>query len=226
MNLESCFPRAAGSPVAYSFPNNGVVLDRLPNSLYDALMVEAERIKSDFESQHKVNDTLVGHMQKQYNFKFAIPLLNDYIVDLAQKHTAFFNVPILPEVSNSKTIRADYHLENLWINFQRKYEFNPVHVHTGAYSFVIWLKIPYELEDEKKVFADMNPEDRAPSNFNFFVTDILGKIHDHTVNVDKSREGCIVLFPASLSHSVNPFYTSDEYRISISGNVYLRLSGV
>jgi hypothetical protein len=30
----------------------------------------------------------------------------------------------------------------------------------------------------------------------------------------------MAFFPASLYHSVNPFYTSDEYRISIAGNVY------
>ena len=27
------------------------------------------------------------------------------------------------------------------------------------------------------------------------------------------------MFPSLLSHNVNPFYTSDEYRISIAGNL-------
>ena len=35
----------------------------------------------------------------------------------------------------------------------------------------------------------------------------------------------MAFFPAKLNHTVNPFYTSDEYRISISGNVFLRESG-
>ena len=129
----------------------------------------------------------------------------------------------LAEMSPSQKSKITYQLETLWINFQKKHEFNPMHVHTGAYSFVIWMKIPYNIEDEKKLFVDTLEEDRAPSNFNFYITDIYGKIRDHTVNVDKSKEGCIVLFPAILNHSVNPFYTSDGYRISISGNVYVKV---
>jgi hypothetical protein len=37
--------------------------------------------------------------------------------------------------------------------------------------------------------------------------------------VDKEWEGKIALFPAKLNHLVYPFYTSDEPRISISGNI-------
>jgi hypothetical protein len=29
----------------------------------------------------------------------------------------------------------------------------------------------------------------------------------------------MIMFPSSLNHMVSPFYTSDEYRISISGNL-------
>jgi len=41
------------------------------------------------------------------------------------------------------------------------------------------------------------------------------------VEVDKSWEGTIIMFPAFLHHMVHPFYTSDEYRISISGNLVI-----
>ena len=39
------------------------------------------------------------------------------------------------------------------------------------------------------------------------------------LQVDKSYEGKIIIFPANLTHGVLPFYTSDDYRITISGNV-------
>jgi len=29
----------------------------------------------------------------------------------------------------------------------------------------------------------------------------------------------MVFFPSGLSHSVNPFMTSDDFRISVSGNI-------
>ena len=37
--------------------------------------------------------------------------------------------------------------------------------------------------------------------------------------IDKSWEGVMILFPADTAHQVYPFYTSDDYRISISGNL-------
>ena len=36
----------------------------------------------------------------------------------------------------------------------------------------------------------------------------------------KSDEKKIIMFPAGLNHVVYPFYTSDDYRITISGNVH------
>jgi hypothetical protein len=223
MKLEDCFPDKKNQAAAYWFPNNGVIVDRLPENLYNLIMTEIEKIQSDFENQEKYNNRLVGHIQHQFDLTSCIPILNDYIVDLAEKHAEYFNVQHLIEILPDQKLKTSFKLETLWINFQKKHEFNPMHVHTGAYSFVIWMKIPYNIEDEQKLFADMNTFDRAPSNFNFYTTDILGRIRDHTVNVDKSKEGCIILFPAELDHSVNPFYTSDDYRISISGNVYIKI---
>ena len=56
-------------------------------------------------------------------------------------------------------------------------------------------------------------------HFVFLMINEVGQIVSHAVPVDKEWEGKMALFPASLNHQVYPFYTSDEYRISISGNV-------
>jgi len=39
------------------------------------------------------------------------------------------------------------------------------------------------------------------------------------LDVDKSFENKLLMFPASYNHQVYPFYTSDEERITVSGNV-------
>ena len=39
------------------------------------------------------------------------------------------------------------------------------------------------------------------------------------IDVDKSFEGKMLVFPSKLQHLVYPFYTSDEHRITVSGNV-------
>lgn len=64
-------------------------------------------------------------------------------------------------------------------------------------------------------------DSNTPSNslFEFVCTDFMGKISQNKISVDKSYEGCIIMFPSSLFHTVYPFYTSDDYRISIAGNL-------
>ena len=116
-------------------------------------------------------------------------------------------------------------LSHAWVNFQKKYEYNPVHDHGGCFSFVLWLNIPYTREDEDAVsFTRKLHKDALTSNgkFEFFYNDTLGGIYSHKLPIDPSYEGMILLFPSTMKHCVYPFYTSDDYRISVSGNFYLK----
>jgi len=36
---------------------------------------------------------------------------------------------------------------------------------------------------------------------------------------DKTMEGTVSMFPGTLTHCVYPFFTSDDERISIAGNI-------
>ena len=47
----------------------------------------------------------------------------------------------------------------------------------------------------------------------------MGDIFPLELDVDKSFEGQMVMFPSKLQHLVYPFYTSDDYRITVSGNI-------
>ena len=109
---------------------------------------------------------------------------------------------------------VNYKLTTLWINYAKKYDFNPMHSHSGVYSFVIWVKIPYNYEDEVKRY---NPNINKTSEFNFIYNSSDGKISPHKIDVS---EWNMIFFPAALNHCVYPFYTSDDYRISISGNIF------
>ena len=64
-----------------------------------------------------------------------------------------------------------------------------------------------------------NSNAKATSCFSFSYTNALGEITIQPIMLDKNREGDMIFFPAELNHSVFPFYTSDDYRISISGNI-------
>ena len=112
-----------------------------------------------------------------------------------------------------------------WVNFQKKHEFNPPHSHSGVMSWIIFLNIPYNLEDEDKVFPEVGIDNTqlSTSRLSFLQVSpiVRGGIDGVILNVDKSFEGKILMFPSYIQHEVFPFYTSDDYRITISGNASL-----
>jgi hypothetical protein len=109
-------------------------------------------------------------------------------------------------------------LNTPWVNFQRKHEFNPLHKHSGIFSWVIWLQVPYLIENEIAVSPGKEANTPLAGHFEFNYINSLGQITPDPLPVDKRWENCMALFPASMLHGVHPFYSSDDYRISVSGN--------
>ena len=108
-------------------------------------------------------------------------------------------------------------LESVWINYQKKHEFNPMHNHGGLFSFVIFINVPYDLEEEDKFFPEK--KDPKTSRLCFVMNSPMGVPEEVAIPVDKGFEGKMLLFDAKLPHMVYPFYTSDGERITASGNV-------
>jgi hypothetical protein len=195
-----------------SLPNPGVTTGVLPDELYDIIMKEIEEIQSNWNEYQKWNEGLAGNIEKQYILSKSLPYLEPFMNEMCKSYGEYWN--FLKK-------EGDFHFDqgNLWVNFQRKNEFNPVHHHSGAFSFVCWLKIPYNIEDELNAPHVKDTKNKAASTFQFQYQNILGNLSLETLYVSQNWEKRIVLFPAHLSHCVYPFSTSDDYRISISGNL-------
>lgn len=193
-------------------PNPGVVTGTLPDDLYEIIMTEVNEISENFDNHIKWNDGLAGNMEKEFGLPKSLPYLEPFMNLMCKFYSETWNFYKKPD---------DFHFEagNLWVNFQKKNEFNPVHHHGGVFSFVCWLKIPYNLQDELNAPHVKEAKNKAASTFQFLYPNILGNLTLETLYVDKDWEKRIVLFPAHLSHCVYPFSTSDDYRISISGNL-------
>ena len=140
------------------------------------------------------------------------------LLNLKEKPKSEDNKSIIP-LEKLQQKNPDFELGKLWVNYQSKHDFNPAHIHTGAFSFVIWVKIPYDYRKEQKVYPKVNGNETAAFYFSYNST--LGGQESHHINLDSEWEWSMVFFPAKMYHGVNPFYTSDEKRISISGNVYV-----
>jgi hypothetical protein len=110
-----------------------------------------------------------------------------------------------------------------WINIQRKGEFIPNHNHCGIYSFVIWIQIPYNIYDEVPNI-DSYQEIPSTSSFEFIYQNILGQTMLQRIMPTKQHEGKMMMFPSKLHHCVYPFFSTNENRISISGNIHFDTS--
>jgi hypothetical protein len=110
-------------------------------------------------------------------------------------------------------------MDSFWVNFQKQHEFNPLHNHLGVYSFVVFMKIPYDWREQHEIpFVKESSAPKA-SNFEFVFTDVMGHIRNYTYHLDSSFEGIMLFFPAEMMHQVYPFYNCEEDRITISGNI-------
>ena len=101
-----------------------------------------------------------------------------------------------------------------WVNYQKEGQYNPLHYHSGAYSFVIWMKIPTESDEQ-----NLDSPSGTRSNFYFNYINATGGIEKYEYRMSKKLEGCMLLFPSALNHIVYPFYNCSEDRVSVSGNV-------
>ena len=117
--------------------------------------------------------------------------------------------------------RHPYHLQQMWVNYQKEGEFNPPHDHNGIYSFVIWMKIPTRHFEQNKNPISLKSGDHLISAFQFQYLNILGKNVSYVYEMNPEMEGTMLFFPGKLGHQVFPFYNCDEDRISISGNINL-----
>ena len=102
-------------------------------------------------------------------------------------------------------------LDTLWINFQKRYDYNPPHNHDGILSFVIYCKVPNNLDQEQPI---SNTKHAGKIVFSYGEYMDL-TISDFTVTPYKNL---MFIFPSKLKHTV-PSYWVDEERVSVSGNI-------
>ena len=172
-------------------------------------------LKNNIDFSKKANEVLAGYIREEYFYDNWSEDFERFIIDSSINHK---NIKEHLKSFSMLSKNVPYYLNALWVNKQKKYEFNPIHIHNGALSFIVFLKIPYDLKEEDKVFPKNNTTS-STSRLTFFGNRLLGGIYQLVINVDKSFENKMLVFPASLYHMVYPFYTSNDYRITVSGNI-------
>lgn len=185
-------------------------VDRPFNDYVRNLCLELKESKDREDSRHK----LAGNLEHEYflskDLENAVrPVVQAAFLDRFNANQVEFGFPTIDEVIWLTT----------WANYQRKYEFNPTHTHTGKYSFVWWVQIPFNLQDEMDLpwVKESNTPCASLFQWEYHVLNAT-QSQQATIPIDKGDEGTFFIFPANTPHQVYPFYTSDDLRISISGN--------
>lgn len=198
--------------------DSGYLLDQIPHDLHQRLCHASEEIQQRRLAADEFNDKLAGHLVEEYEFP-RVPGLESYLYSLVNHYAQRW--PNYLDEMDFMFEDLPVTLGPLWINYQRKHEYNPPHNHSGVFSFVIWVKIPYDLEQEQSLWKKPINGGVNSGCFQFLYNTGWNRIHTWTLPTDRQFEGKCCLFPAGLMHTVFPFYTSDEPRISISGNFKL-----
>lgn len=187
--------------------NPGVLAGKLPEKLFKKIKKIVLSPEARKESSRHL---LVGSIQNEFMTP-RIPEFLDYLSEMYEHWRLIY-----------ETDTIDYKIEPIWTNYMRAHEFNPTHTHPDALAvFVLWVQIPYDVNEEVKAGGYNNPNDPSRrSCFEFTYARLDGQIKHNPIYVDKNYEGTIVMFPGYLNHTVYPFCTSDGERISIAGNIY------
>ena len=206
----------------FPLPNVGFTQGHIPINIYQDLNQEIVNIHTAAETGTldkngimQMNFALAGQITKEYQITKSRELLDPFLEEMGrafQKEWDYY-----PKENPNKNLKVD----SVWVNMQKKLEVNPLHNHDGTLSFVAWLHVPFKLEDERNMENCKNSRTvELSSTFQFVYTTALGNIANCPMFVESGWEAKIIMFPAKLLHMVYPFQTSDDYRISIAGNLH------
>lgn len=227
------------------------ILERVPENVKKDFELLTEAVVNDPNSFIEYNPLLAGQIEDEYRVEYPDSFF-DFLSTVLVKHEKQIKDTYARDISHynfhnyvlgTQQKADDWSKKIGWVNLQKKYEYNPPHVHAGELSFIYWCKVPYTAQGE--LASAPSPEANAvagvKSTLNgntYFVFNRDAWYLEHpdkklqpgdsygsnivNLPVTKKWEGIFCLFPSYQMHGVNPFYSSDECRVSYSANVTFR----
>tara|TARA_B110000285_G_C14806807_1_gene460080 strand:- start:85 stop:651 length:567 start_codon:yes stop_codon:yes gene_type:complete len=179
------------------FKNFGFLQHKLPTNLYSNILLEASQLENSFISGIS-GEGVPEHFYLEKNNDILFTFLEPHV----KEYVDTFGWPIRKYFTGDLPICYD----TPWLNVHKKHQYFPNHSHNGVISYAIWLKLP-----------------DVETTFNFHYLDTIGNLRKHEINLTKEDEGSFVIFPSTIMHGVNPFYNTDDNRITMSGNISLKI---
>ena len=193
--------------VDYSYINWGpfVMKTTVPKYIIKKLKAEGKKAKVSY------NKSLAGHLDHQYLYPTDVqnwfykeiqPILNAYREGHCKYH-------------GKENLQVELSFDDLWVNYMKPGDFNPIHTHNADYSFVLFLDVPKALVKEQEEFEGTSSQ---PGAIMFEYTQQAKPRWATTGVTSLPQTGELIMFPALLQHWVAPLKTKCT-RISVSGNI-------
>ena len=182
-----------------------VMRTKVPDYIIKKLKVEGKKAKQSY------NHMLAGHLDNQFLYPRKVqewfykeihPIIQTY----RDGHCKFHGI---------EKLNVELLADDLWVNYMKAGDFNPLHTHGGDYSFVLFLDVPKQLKKEQDDFKGTSTE---PGSLQFEFTQQARPRWATTGQSIRPETGDFYMFPALLQHWVCPF-KSKITRISVSGNL-------
>ena len=195
-----------------------VLKTTLPPPVLEEMIKISDEIVENRESATSVGHQLAGQIEDEFLIEFKLlsstlkgflsNMCKTYIEQAYSQHSPFNKEKFLKE-------KKSIEMTGMWVVSQKDNEYNPIHIHSGLLSSVMYLKIPEYLPARK---SDRVDEDGAITFTNNSSTDK----HWGTAQLSVTpKVGDFFIFPATQAHQVYPFRTADGKgeRRSVSFNI-------
>ena len=162
---------------------------------------------------------LAGRIKKQTHLD---EVISESVKEDILKHCASF----YEQTSGGQELPlSTMSLDSIWSNIQEAREYNPVHQHTGNFSFVIYTRNDLEDLSVEKMqdneydnkIVDYDNQKPLAGMIELFYGE--GNWMNWTSFTHVPKRGDILIFPSWLRHTVYAHYETGKIRISVAGNV-------
>lgn len=161
---------------------------------------------------------LAGRIKKQTH-------LDDVISDTVKVQILNHCSTFYEKTAGVKIPLESIHLDSIWSNIQEAREYNPIHQHTGNFSFVIYTRNDLEdlsveeLQDNEYDNKIVDHDNQKPLAGLIELFYGEGNWMNWTSFTHVPKRGDILIFPSWLRHTVYAHYEAGKIRISVAGNV-------
>ena len=157
-------------------------------------------------SKNAYNHNLSGDLEKG----FQIDYTDEKNIVLFKNELKIHLGRIIGQEIKNLSFTNEDEQEDIWINIMEPTDYNPVHIHSGYMSFVIYLDVKDEIRQEHK--------EQIGTVSSRGLIEFFSKRSDDSL-LFNPRAGDILIFDSTHKHTVYPFY-SDCQRVTIAGNIY------